>query len=56
MTAILQTRSGSGEICGTPSPELIEKLKDSTVQVYKPFLANWATREDVVGGCFCAPA
>jgi len=29
MAAILQTCSGSGEICGTPSPELIEKLKDS---------------------------
>ena len=40
MAAILQTCSGSGEICGTPSPELIEKLKDSPVQVYTPFLAN----------------
>src|SRR6478672_4356275 len=28
MAAILQTCSGSGEICGTPSPELIEQLKD----------------------------
>jgi quinol monooxygenase YgiN len=36
MAAILQTCSGSGEICGTPSPELIEPLKDSPVQVYKP--------------------
>jgi hypothetical protein len=34
MAAILQTCSGSGEICGTPSPELIEQLKDSPVQVY----------------------
>ena len=40
MAAILQTCSGSGEICGTPSPELIEQLKDSPVQVYTPFLAN----------------
>jgi len=40
MAAILQTCSGSGEICGTPSPELIEKLKDSPVRVYTPFLAN----------------
>jgi hypothetical protein len=40
MAAILQTCSGSGEICGTPSPELIEQLKDSPVQVYKPFQAN----------------
>jgi quinol monooxygenase YgiN len=38
--AILQTCSGSGEICGTPSPELIEQLKDSPVQVYTPFPAN----------------
>ena len=36
MAAILQI----GEICGTPSPELIEQLKDSPVQVYTPFLAN----------------
>ena len=36
MAATLQTCSGSGEICGTPSPELIEQLKDSPVQVYKP--------------------
>jgi quinol monooxygenase YgiN len=40
MAAILQTCSGSGEICGMPSPELIEQLKDSPVQVYKPFQAN----------------
>ena len=50
MAAILQTCSGSGEICGTPSPELIEKLKDSPVRVYTPFLANEVTREDVVVG------
>jgi hypothetical protein len=35
-----RTCSRSGEICGTPSPELIEQLKDSPVQVYTPFLAN----------------
>jgi hypothetical protein len=29
MAAILQTCSGSGEISGTPSPELIEQLKGS---------------------------
>jgi quinol monooxygenase YgiN len=40
MAAILETCSGSGEICGTPSPELIEQLKGSPVQVYTPFLAN----------------
>jgi quinol monooxygenase YgiN len=36
--AILQTCSGSGEVCGTPSPELLEQLKDSPVQVYTPFV------------------
>ena len=39
MTAILQTGSASGEICGTPSPALIEQLKGSPVQIYMPFLA-----------------
>ena len=33
MAAILGTCSGSGEIRGTPSPELIEQLKGSPVQV-----------------------
>jgi quinol monooxygenase YgiN len=40
MGAILRTCSGSGEVCGTPSPELIEQLKGSSVQVYTPFLAS----------------
>jgi quinol monooxygenase YgiN len=39
MTAIFQTCSGSGEVCGTPSPELIEQLRDSPIQVYTPFLS-----------------
>jgi hypothetical protein len=38
--AILQTCSASGGVCGTPSPELVEKLKDSPIQVYTPFLAT----------------
>jgi quinol monooxygenase YgiN len=37
MAAILQTCSASGEICGRPSPELIEQLKDAPVKVYTPF-------------------
>lgn len=37
MTAILRTCSGSGEICGTPSQELVEQLKGSPVQIYTPF-------------------
>ncbi len=39
LAAILRTCSGSGEICGTPSPELIEHLKDSPIRVFKPFQA-----------------
>jgi quinol monooxygenase YgiN len=35
--AILRTCFGSGEVCGTPSPELTEQLKGSPVQIYKPF-------------------
>jgi quinol monooxygenase YgiN len=40
MAGILRTCSGPGEICGTPSPELMEQLKDSPVQVFRPFQAN----------------
>lgn len=40
MAAILLTCSGSGEICGTPSPELIEQLQGSPVQIYSPYRAN----------------
>ena len=40
MAAMLQTCSGPGAICGAPSPELMERLKDALVQVYKPFQAN----------------
>ena len=39
MAALLQTCAGSGARCGTPSPELLEQLKDSPVQVYTPFQA-----------------
>src|SRR5262249_5127417 len=43
--AIFQTCSGSGEVCGMASPELIEQLKGSPVQIYDPFLANqWLRR------------
>jgi quinol monooxygenase YgiN len=40
MAALFQTCSASGEICGTPSAELVEHLKDSPVQIYRPFLAG----------------
>ena len=36
--AILETCTGSGGVCGRPSPELIEQLKGSSaVQIYTPF-------------------
>jgi quinol monooxygenase YgiN len=38
--AILETCSGSGEVCGTPSPELVKQLEGSPVQIYTPFLAK----------------
>jgi quinol monooxygenase YgiN len=37
IAAILQTCSGSGEICGMPSQELIENLNHSPFQIYRPF-------------------
>lgn len=37
MTAIFETCSGSGEVCGKASPELIDKLKDAPVHVFRPF-------------------
>jgi quinol monooxygenase YgiN len=37
MAAILQTCSASGEVCGMPSPHVMELLKGSPVQVYEPF-------------------
>lgn len=45
MAAILQTCSGFGEICGTPSPELIEQIEGSPIQVYMPFLWTEVTRK-----------
>jgi hypothetical protein len=45
MAAILRTCSRSGEICGTPSPELIEQLKDSPIHVYEPFPGKSGQRE-----------
>jgi quinol monooxygenase YgiN len=38
--AIGQICSVSGEVCGTPSPELTEQLKGGPFQVYKPLQAN----------------
>ena len=38
--ALLATCSGSGEVCGNPSAELVEMLNGSPVGVYKPFVPN----------------
>jgi quinol monooxygenase YgiN len=35
--AILETCSGYGEVCGTPSPELKKALEGSPVQIFLPF-------------------
>ena len=39
MTDIFQTCSGSGEICGMPSPKLRQALENAPVKLYTPFLA-----------------
>ncbi len=40
LAAIGRICSVSGEVCGTPSPELTEQLKGGPFQVYKPLHAN----------------
>ncbi|MGA9717180.1 MAG: antibiotic biosynthesis monooxygenase [Acidobacteriaceae bacterium] len=40
LAAIGQICSVSGEVCGTPSPELTEDLKGGPFAVYKPLGAN----------------
>jgi quinol monooxygenase YgiN len=40
MDAILRTCSGCGEVCGTPSPELVDQLKGSPVRVFRPLRPN----------------
>ena len=35
--AIFQTCTASGEVCGTPSPELIKALEGSPVRIFLPF-------------------
>jgi quinol monooxygenase YgiN len=37
MDALLETCSISGEICGTPSPELMKALEGSDVRIYSPY-------------------
>lgn len=36
MSAILETCTGSGAVCGTPSAEVVAQLKGSPVEVYRP--------------------
>jgi hypothetical protein len=47
MAALLETCSGSGEICGTPSPELRKALEGSPVRIYSPYQSQKYT-----GTCF----
>ncbi len=51
-----ETCSASGEICGTPSSELIEQLKGSPVWVNNPFRQKLGDSEDVVAHYSCASA
>ena len=37
MAALFETCSGSGEICGTPSPELMKALEGWPVRIYSPY-------------------
>ena len=37
MTALFQVCSGSGEILGTPSPQLRKALEGSPVRIYTPY-------------------
>src|SRR5262245_8793720 len=37
MKALLETCSASGQICGTPSPELRKALERSGVRIYLPY-------------------
>ena len=40
MAAIFETSTGSGELCGSPSAELRQRLQSAPIQVYTPFLAK----------------
>jgi quinol monooxygenase YgiN len=37
--AIFKTCSAAGEICGTPSPELMKALEGSPVRIFSPYLS-----------------
>ena len=37
LQALFETCSASGEICGTPSPELMKALKGSKVRIFAPY-------------------
>jgi quinol monooxygenase YgiN len=37
MAALFKCCSGSGEICGVPSPELMKALEGSPVRIYSPY-------------------
>ena len=37
MDALLETCSISGEVCGTPNPELMKTLEGSGARIYSPY-------------------
>jgi quinol monooxygenase YgiN len=39
MSAIFETCSASGEICGNPNPELMKALDGAPVRIFSPFLS-----------------
>jgi len=39
MDALLKTRTGSGEVCGTATPELVKALEGSPVRLFSPYQA-----------------
>ncbi|MDE2092137.1 MAG: antibiotic biosynthesis monooxygenase [Gammaproteobacteria bacterium] len=39
MSALFKTCSGSGELCGIPTPDLSKALENAPVQFYSPFLS-----------------
>ena len=45
-TAIFKICTASGEVCGTPSPELKKMLEGSPVQIFLPFQALDIKREN----------
>jgi quinol monooxygenase YgiN len=43
--ALFETCSASGELCGTPSQELMKALEGSPVRIFSPYLSMRRSRE-----------